>query len=163
MNVWKHLSGLNPAALWALLLLCVRNPWWVLPTVRATRECVAECNIQYGKEHHRNTAANAFRHALWNYYIARKCYRGKSNIDKVLGWARDFTDWHEDFSKNPPLARQMDLHNNKAGRILFKKDPHLKNEDLINILRSKAVASVKVTALEELENIDSDRFVHLID
>ncbi|MDX1313885.1 MAG: hypothetical protein R3356_00165 [Eudoraea sp.] len=163
MNVWKHLSGLNPAALWALVVLCIRYPLWVLPTVKATRECVAECNLQYGKEHHRNTAANAFRHALWNYYIARACYGQNTKMEKVLQWAEKFTDWHEDFSKNPPLARKMDLHNNGVGRILFEKEPNLSQEDLIGILRSKAVASVKVISLEEIAGIDIDCFVHLKD
>ncbi len=163
MNVWKHLSGLNPAALWALALLCIRNPWWVLPTVKATRECVADCNLQYGKAHHRNSPANAFRHALWNYYVARACYGKNTEMEKVLQWTEKFTDWHEDFSKNPPLARLMDLHNNRNGRILFKSNPHLQSEDIIRILKSKTLDSVKVTTLQEIENMDSSRFVHLID
>ncbi|MCX2718664.1 DUF6973 domain-containing protein [Lentiprolixibacter aurantiacus] len=163
MNVWKHLSGLNPAALWALFLLCIRNPWYVLPTVKATRKCVAVCNLHYGKAHHRNTAANAFRHALWNFYIVRACSRGKAKMDKVLAWAEKITTWHEDFSKNPPLARQMDLHNNRVGRIIFEKDPHMEAADVIDLLKSKAAASVKVTELKETEAIDSNCFIHLID
>lgn len=163
MNIWKHLSGLNPAAIWALVLMCMRNPWWVLPTVKATRNCVAKCNLIYGKEHHRNTAANAFRHALWNFYIAKACYTGNGPVDKVLRWTEKFTNWHEDFSKNPPLARQMDLHNNRIGRILFKEKPQMPIEQVIDLLKSKAETSVKVSDLQQIEAIDSNCFVHLKD
>ncbi|MBT8320833.1 MAG: hypothetical protein KJO90_04105 [Eudoraea sp.] len=163
MKVWKHLSGLNLSALWALALLCIRNPWWVLPTVKATRECVAVCNQHYGTQHHKNTAANAFRHALWNYYVARACNRGNANIVNVLKWTEKFTSWHEDFSKNPPLARQMDLHNNAVGRALFENKPHLKTEEIIALFKLKAEASLKITDMQEMETIDSDCFVHLID
>jgi len=163
MKVWKHLSGLDPRALWALVLLCIRNPWWVLPTIRATRECVGVCNLHYGTQHHRNTAANAFRHALWNYDIARACYRGKANMADVLNWTAKITNWHEDFSKNPPLARQMDLHNNRIGRALFEEKPHLKTEKVITIFKQKAEDSLKITALEEIKTIDSACFIHLKD
>ena len=161
MGLWKHLSGLDPTALWALVLLCLRHPLWVFPTIKATRECVAMCNLIYGKEHHRNTAANAFRHALWNFYIARACYKRNGSTEKVLQWTKKFTDWHEDFSKNPPIARQMDLHNNRIGRMLFKENPQVSTEEAIGIFKAKAKASLKVTELQEIEAIDSNRFVHL--
>ena len=163
MNLWKHLSGLDPAALWALVLLCVRYPQWVFPTIKATRKCVAACNQIYGKEHHRNTPANAFRHALWNYYIARACFSGNVRMEKVLRWTEKFTDWHEDFSKNPPLARQMDLHNNRVGRILFETNPNMPDDELIGILKTKAIASVKVAELREIEAIEGNCFVHTKD
>ncbi len=161
MKLWRHLSGLNPAALWALFLLCVRCPWWVLPTIKATRECVATSNLIYGKEHHRNTPANAFRHALWNYNIARACYRGNDQINKVLLWAEKVTDWHEDFSKNSPLAMKMDLHNNRVGRSLFENQPNMMDEDVIGVLKLKAEASVKVIEIQEIELMDKSCFVHL--
>lgn len=163
MNLWKHLSSLNPAALWALFLLCVRNPWWVLPTIKATRKCVKACNLHYGAAHHKNTPANAFRHALWNFYIARACYGKNAKMEKVLHWTDKITAWHEDFSKNPPLARLMDLHNNRVGRIVFKNNPDLQSNDVIEQFKSKAVRSVKVSELHEMEGIDHNIFVHIKD
>ena len=163
MNVFRQLASLNLSALWALSRLCMQKPLWVLPTLRATRECVAVCNLHFGSRHHRNTPANAFRHALWNFYIARACSRGKANIDKVLWWAEEITTWHEDFSKNPPLARRMDLHNNNIGRVLFASNPNWEPEQVVAHFRTKMETSLKIAGLEELEKVDQDRFVHLTD
>jgi hypothetical protein len=84
-------------------------------------------------------------------------------MDDVLRWAAKFTSWHEDFSKNPPLARKMDLHNNAVGRTLFKVNPHLKTEEVITLLKQKADASLKISKIEEMEAIGSTGFVHLKD
>ena len=163
MNVFRQLASLNLSALWALTRLCLQKPWWVFPTLRATRECVAMCNLHYGTQHHRNTPANAFRHALWNYYIARACSRGRAKTEKVLWWTEQITNWHEDFSKNPPLARQMDLHNNRIGRVLFETKSDWEPEQIIEQLKTKTETSLKVSSLEELDGIEQDRFVHLTD
>ena len=163
MNLWKQLKSLDLAAVVALAGLCLKHPLWVVPTLRATRKCVAVCNEHLGKRHHRNTPANAFRHALWNYYIARACHAKKGNMDKVLEWTRKITDWHEDFSKNPPVARQMDLHNNRVGRLLFEQDPNIKATALVELLKSKMADSQKVIAAEDIEHLAPTRFAHLID
>ena len=163
MNLWKQLKSLDLAAILALAGLCLKHPLWVVPTIRATRKCVAVCDEHLGKRHHRNTPANAFRHALWNYYIARACYTRKVRMEQALEWAEKITDWHEDFSKNSSIARQMDLHNNRVGRLLFKQDPDIKATALLEILKSKMADSQKVKATEDLEHLAPIRFVHLID
>lgn len=163
MNLWKQLKSLDLAALMALAGLCLKHPLWVVPTLRATRECVAVCDKQLGKRHHRNTPANAFRHALWNYYIARACYTKKVSVEKVLEWTRKITDWHEDFSKNSSVARQMDLHNNRVGRLLFEQDPDIAPSALVDLLKSKMADSKKVMVTEDMERLAPTRFVHLID
>ena len=163
MNLWKQLKSLDISALWALTVLCLRHPFRVLPTIKATRACVTHCDRHFGKRHHRNSPANAFRHALWNYYIAQTCSTGILQNGKALEWTKNITDWHEDFSKNDLVARKMDLHNNRLGRILFEQDPDMKNEQIIALLKSKLMTSVKITSAEELNTIDKLNFVHLVD
>ena len=75
----------------------------------------------YIKKHYLNGRANAFRHALWNYLIAKNCSEWSKNKGKVLEWTKNITDWHEFAFPNRKLARKMDLHNNEIGRRLFLK------------------------------------------
>ena len=163
MKLWRQLRSLDISALWALTALCLRHPLRVFPTIRATRKCVAACDEHFGKRHHRNSPANAFRHALWNYYIAMECSKKDTRHNKILGWTQKITEWHEVFSKNDVLAREMDLHNNRIGRLLFEQDPNMQPEQIIALLKSKLMASVKVTATNELQSVDKLMFVHLID
>ncbi len=57
--------------------------------------------------------------------------------EKAEAWAKELTDWHEDFSPNRDLARVMDLHNNQTGRLLYRekfgKKP-VKNEQITQAL-----------------------------
>ncbi|MBT8312668.1 MAG: hypothetical protein KJO94_00225 [Eudoraea sp.] len=163
MNLWRQLKSLDISALWALLKLCLRHPFRVIPTIRATRECVSVCDQHFGKTHHRNSPANAFRHALWNYYIARECNKGDGGHSKILEWTKKITDWHEVFSKNDFLAREMDLHNNRLGRLLFGQDPNMEAEEIITLLKSKLTTSIKISTPEDLQTVDKLMFVHLID
>lgn len=163
MKLWRHFRSLDPLAFWSLLRLGLGNPTYILPTLRATRQCLAVCDQYFGRQHHRNTPANAFRHALWNYYIARACYRGKTNREAPLCWAQKITDWHEDFSRNSPLARQMDLHNNRIGRAFFAQNPDMVPSIIIGLLENKISASKKISTVEELDKIAPMDFVHIID
>ncbi len=161
--IWRQLRSLDISAMWALIKLCLLNPFRIVPTLRATRMCVTDCDKHFGKRHHRNSPANAFRHALWNYYIARECIKRDSRKILVLEWTQKITDWHEVFSKNDLLAREMDLHNNRIGRLLFEQDPKQKNDQIINLLKSKMMDSVKIMSIEDLSAVDKLNFVHLVD
>ena len=46
-------------------------------------------------------------------------YFTNKDLDSIISWTKEITDWHEDFSPNKELARAMDLHNNFIGRELF--------------------------------------------
>lgn len=72
-----------------------------------------------------NTNADAFRHAVWNYFICEK---------EDCNWAKQWTDAHEEWPGNPPLEKQMDLHNNKLGRDIFSARRHIREvkEDIKN-------------------------------
>ena len=163
MNLWRQLKSLNISALWALTKLCLCHPFRIIPTIRATRACVSVCDRHFGKRHHRNSPANAFRHALWNYYIARECFKRDTRIRRILEWTQKITDWHEIFSRNDLVARDMDLHNNRIGRLLFEQDPNMQPEGIIDLLKSKLKASVKISSPEDLSKVDKLNFVHLID
>lgn len=46
-------------------------------------------------------------------------FKREKDLDSIISWTKEITDWHEDFSPNKELARAMDLHNNFIGRELF--------------------------------------------
>ncbi|MBT8188176.1 MAG: hypothetical protein HKP38_10725 [Croceitalea sp.] len=103
--------------MWQLITLCLAHPAFVFPTIAATRTCLAIANQHYGKAHHLDGQANAFRHALWNFLIAKRL--DHKNKERVLAWTKNITDWHERAFPNTKMARFMDTHNNKVGRKLF--------------------------------------------
>ncbi|NAS10862.1 hypothetical protein GTQ38_02540 [Flavobacteriaceae bacterium R33] len=124
---------------------------------------VAISNANYGKQHHKNTAANAFRHALWNYLIAKKCSSWSGEPQRILDWTQKITDLHEDFLPNKPLAREMDLHNNKVGRHLYTKMGDLSVEALISLLQEKTDASQFVSQIEELTKLPEGQLAHIVE
>ena len=74
-------------------------------TFKATLKTLNVVNEKFPGVHDGHNKANAFRHAFWNVIIANECYRFSSNIDKVLGWTKTITDWHEEFSPNKKMPR----------------------------------------------------------
>jgi len=61
-----------------------------------------------------NNEADAFRHAFWNYKMAKTM-----GVDR----AKLFADAHERYSRNAVGETIMDLHNNNVGRQLFIGNP----------------------------------------
>ncbi|MEM8999079.1 MAG: hypothetical protein AAGB24_02360 [Bacteroidota bacterium] len=120
MNIIKMLRKVSLKNLIRLLALGIYHPLFLLPTLKATKQCVTMANRYYGQLHHQNGPANAFRHALWNFLIAQKCTEWSNNSKKVLAWTKKITDWHEYTFLNDELAQKMDFHNNATGRYLFK-------------------------------------------
>tara|TARA_R110002051_G_scaffold4229_2_gene22642 strand:+ start:37353 stop:37814 length:462 start_codon:yes stop_codon:yes gene_type:complete len=148
--------------LWSLFLLSLRHPLFVIPTLQATRKCVAICDTHFGKAHHRNGPANAFRHALWNMMIVQKSVFSGRDFKEAMVWAKTITNWHEDFSPNRPLARAMDIHNNKAGRDLITIHQDKTVEEFTLLLLEMLPLSRKHTELQELIN-DTGYLVHIED
>ena len=162
MKLWRFLRNLKPAQLWALIRLCLLNMSKVLPTWKATNKSVAHANRLYGTQHHRNTPANAFRHALWNYLIARNCLKRPEQTSQVLEWTKSVTDLHEDIFPNSDLARSMDLHNNRVGRKIFVEYALWQEEAVQELLQEKTRKSIQVQSEEELKSIPEDSLVHMI-
>lgn len=115
----------------------------------------------YGKEHQRNTPANAFRHALWNFLVAQNCFRSKEKMEDVLLWTKEITDLHEDLFPNGQLARAMDLHNNRVGRYFFQNNPSATYDEIVSIMKSLTSQSILINKIEALNELDENQFVHI--
>lgn len=137
--------------LWSLAGFCLRYPLFMIPTYMATRKTIAVCDQKFGKAHHKNGRANAFRHALWNVLIIHTCKRWAS-IAKATAWTKRITDWHEDFSVNPELARAMDLHNNHIGRTFAQQHADASESQLIQLVMVMIPLSQKHTTVQQMQD-----------
>ena len=142
------------------MVLCVKHPVFVLPTMKASKRCIVICHELFGNTHHLHNPANAFRHALWNVLIVQYCAQKKRNINRVFAWTKQITDWHEVFSVNHPLHRAMDMHNNEIGRMLIKGHLAEKEEKLIEMVQNAAKKAQKVINIEEIDHSE-DQLVYL--
>lgn len=162
MNLTAVIKSMNFRQLWSLFGLCIRHVRFVLPTLRATRRTVAICDELYGKKHHSNGPENAVRHALWNILIVQQSIQRGRPLKRALAWAKMITDWHEDFSPNMPLARAMDLHNNRVGRSLIDSFPKESEDFYVGQLLTMFPLSRKRTKESQLEG-DKGILVHIED
>ena len=80
----------------------------------------------------------------------------------MVQWAIRITDLHEYLFPNEPIARAMDLHNNRLGIHYFEKYGPRKEEEIVVHLRKLTRDSVRIEDLEELELIPQDKMVHLV-
>lgn len=162
MNLIKAIRNVGAKNIWQVFLLALWHPFFVLPTLFATKKCIKMSTQYFGKAHHKNGPANAFRHALWNYLIASSCSRWSTKMDRAIHWAKKITDWHEEAFVSAPLARAMDLHNNAVGRSLFIKLTSASYENLLETLIDMTKDSKLVKSENEIES-SSMRLVHIID
>jgi phosphoserine aminotransferase len=138
------------------------RPHFILPTINATKDCIAISTKNYGKLHHKNGPANAFRHAFWNYLIAKRCYNWQRNEKTVLAWAKKVTDWHEDSFPNKKLPREMDLHNNEVGRFIFAQNTEKSEQEVLELLKNMTLESIKIDENSTLSE-HKDRMVHILE
>ncbi len=141
---------------WSFIVLFIRHPFNLIPTILATYQTVKISDEHYGTLHHKNNATNAFRHALWNFLIAKKCSIWRRNKRKAIRWSQKITDWHEEFSPNAPLEKEMDLHNNHIGRKLFIQNDEKSIDDFVKGLKEKVKDSKHINTLEDLEKHTND-------
>lgn len=144
------------------VLIGLSRPHFILPTIKATKDCIAISTKNYGKLHHKNGPANAFRHAFWNYLIAKRCFKWQRNEEVALAWAKKVTDWHEDSFPNKALPKKMDLHNNEVGRSIFRQYPEKSENEIVELLKKMTLESIKIdgnTTLSEFKN----RMVHILE
>lgn len=151
MNRMGFFKLINKGNAWSFIILFIRHPFNLIPTFLATYECVKISNEHYGRLHHENNAANAFRHALWNFLIAKKCSSWRRNKRKAIRFAQKITDWHEEFSPNEPLEKEMDLHNNHIGRKLFIQENEESVDKFVEFLKGKVENSKFVSESEEIK------------
>ncbi|WP_169630318.1 hypothetical protein [Flavobacterium sp. ASW18X] len=161
MQPLKILKRVSLSSFWLLIKIGLRYPMAILPTLSATKVCMQTADQWYGKAHHLNGKANAFRHAYWNYCIAKNCYNKSYTIEHSLQYSKWITDWHEKAFPNRDLPRAMDLHNNKIGRLLFKSHPNLSLEQAAEKCRILAEQSVFIKSVPEIKNI-KNQMVHIV-
>ncbi|UJH68942.1 DUF6973 domain-containing protein [Allomuricauda sp. SCSIO 65647] len=161
MSPWQTIRRIGSKNLWRVTVLVIKNPLFVWPTISATRETIDLSYYHYQRKHHENGPANAFRHALWNYLIAKKCAKWSKNKGKVLRWTKNITDWHELAFPNRELAKKMDLHNNEVGRNLFLEYAESSIDHLVEKLQKMTEDSVYVEKAEELKSLKK-QLVHII-
>ncbi|MFY0629214.1 MAG: hypothetical protein JXR05_02465 [Flavobacteriaceae bacterium] len=123
----------------------------MISTVRATFNVISVSQKEFPDIHGGLNKANAFRHALWNVFIAIECSKFSKNVEAVLKWAKDFTDWHEEFSPNEELARVMDLHNNLIGRELYRKAVNRDKNHWITLMKEELVNAVLIASVDAVD------------
>ena len=155
----KLLTRVRPKMFGKLLWMSITHILFVIPTFLATKQCMALSTELYDRKHYQNGPENAFRHALWNYLIAKRCLSWRNNPSKVLRWTKRITDWHEDAFSNSKLARTMDEHNNAVGRQLFKAHGE-DHEKVMHILKRMTSESIQITMETDLNRL-KQQFVHI--
>jgi len=156
----KILKQVGFKKLFKAFLLALSHPLFVLPTFWATKSCMAISTSNYQKLHFKNGPENAFRHALWNYLIAKRCYTWRQNIDTVVIWTKKITDWHENAFPNKALAKKMDLHNNTIGRFLFIEHIDKTETEVVEILVEMTKISSLITLGTHLKE-HHNKLVHI--
>ncbi|WP_417936401.1 DUF6973 domain-containing protein [Flagellimonas onchidii] len=162
IKVFKTLKRISLRSFWVLTKLCLRFPFFVFPTLSATKQCMSLSTELYGRLHYKNGPANAFRHAFWNYLIAKKCFSWKKKEDRVLIWTKKITDWHENAFPNFELAKKMDLHNNEVGRLIFKEHFSKLENHVVDILREMTSKATKIDAQTDFTLV-KNQLVYIID
>ncbi len=163
MGLWQFIKKINARQFWSLFKLCISHIWFVWPTLKATQRTVALANTHFGSRHHKNTRANAFRHALWNFLIAKECSGWNKKEDTVISWTKHITEIHEMALPGNVLANAMDIHNNEVGQYVFLQNKEIALEKTLALLLEMTRNSKKISTLDELVIVPKDQMVHLID
>ncbi len=163
MELWQFIKRANAKQLWQLLRLCLGNIRLLWPTYTATKKAVTYSNTFFGTTHHKNTPANAFRHAAWNWLIAKECMQTQKDEKKVLRWTQKITEMHEKILPGDNLSNAMDMHNNAVGRMVYFEEEEQDLEKGMAKLQKLTQASKKVHTLDELKGHSRSQLVHLID
>ncbi|TPV35017.1 hypothetical protein FJ651_05675 [Paucihalobacter ruber] len=84
------------------------------------------------------------------------------SVEKSVLWAKKITDLHEQLAPNSCLEMQMDLHNNKIGRVIFVEHKlYQENQEIIiSVLKEKIKTAGLISKPSEIENFNNE-FVYL--
>lgn len=162
MSIGNIIRGLNFKQLLSLVAWFLKHPIYMICTMNATVLTFRISQKEFPNIHGLHNKANAFRHALWNLIIASKCHKIDNDMEAVLNWTEQITDWHEDFTPNEELMRMMDLHNNKIGREMYRSIQSSDLERMQAELKHKLSEAVLVSSIEEI-NIVNDALIYLKD
>jgi len=157
MKIWWRIRQISFKQLVRLAFLFLKNPLLLIPTLKATKEALKVCDSLFGKSHHSNGKENAFRHALWNALICEKTREMTKNDEKSIIWTQKITDLYEKATKNNPLDKAMDLHNNHIGRMLFLNE---NKAEIVFFLQKRLENARKITNIEEID-LYNDRLIYI--
>lgn len=149
MSIRARLKSMSLAQLFKLASLFIAHPGYVFLTARASKKAMHVATQVYGDTHHKSNRANAFRHALWTVLLGKAVYQKTHNLEKAKGWAKQFTDLHEELFVNNELDRAMDLHNNNFGIQKLKELVTTTEADTIAFLKTEAEKAVQITQTGE--------------
>ena len=152
MFVWDVIKGVRFKKLKSVLLFFFKHPVFMISTVIATFNAVRVSQKEFPNTHGFHNKANAFRHALWNIFIAKECSRFSKNNYEIILWTKEFTDWHEDFAPNEELAKTMDLHNNYIGREMFLNTTHKDYKQWIPFVKKQLQQAVLIVSIKDVVN-----------
>tara|TARA_R110002073_G_scaffold15953_2_gene62120 strand:- start:48280 stop:48768 length:489 start_codon:yes stop_codon:yes gene_type:complete len=162
MSSWSIIKGLKFRQVAVLTGLFFRHPLFMFSTTRATFLAMKIAQKEYPGIHGRHNKANAFRHALWNILIAVKCHNFSNDLDLILSWTKRITDWHEEFSPNEELAKEMDLHNNRIGREMYTEVFQKDMNKIVKLMKEKLLEAIQVGAFQDFEK-HQNQLVYLED
>lgn len=150
------LKQIKAKQLFGFFRFFIRHPFFAIATFFATVKTYKIAEKEFPGIHGKHNKANAFRHALWNALISKSCSRYSRNSDKIISWAKDVTDWHEELFVNEPLSRTMDLHNNEIGRRLFQSNSKFSDKEFSEKLLNDLHTSIHVESLQEISNATNE-------
>lgn len=151
MSFWNIIKGLNYRQIISLIGWFFQHPLYMISTVSATLQTFRISQKEFPNIHGKLNKANAFRHALWNILIAKKCAKFSNNTKSIIGWAKKITDWHEEFSPNEELAEAMDFHNNKIGRDMYEDLGEESIHKIVSILKESLEKAMKVNLASDIK------------
>ena len=152
MLLWNIIKGVRFRLMKSVLVFLFKHPIFMVSTIIATFDVVRISQKEFPDTHGFHNKANAFRHALWNIFIAKQCALFSRKSHEVILWTKEFTDWHEDFSYNKELARIMDLHNHYIGRELFLKTPEKTHKQGVILMKEQLQKAVQIVSVEDVVN-----------
>lgn len=153
-KIFKVIKNLSAGLTWKMMRALLSKPLLLLPTVWATVESILFSEINFTEAHGGQGVANAFRHSAWNLLIAKNCAWFTSK-EKAVQWAKFTTDLHEEYFPNDDFDREMDLHNNAIGRMVYQQlvEQKVKSKNkMIAALKKKSNTAVGLTDEKEFSN-----------
>lgn len=161
MAFFQIVKGLKFSYLLQIFWVSLQHPFFAWKTFWATKDTFKTVQELYPGIHGKENAANAFRHALWNMFIAKGCLRYTSNIEKALNWAKKITDLHEELAPNRPISKAMDLKNNALGRNWIRNNNFKTKKQVLLFLKVEANKAIKVASIEDIKK--ANQLVYLED
>ena len=155
MLLWNIIKRVRFRQLKSVLVFLFKHPIFMVSTIIATFDVVRVSQKEFPNTHGFHNKANAFRHALWNIFIAKQCALFSRKSHEVISWTKEFTDWHEDFLPNEELPRIMDLHNNYIGREFFLKTPKSTHKQWVILMKEQLHKVVQIVSVEDVVNYPS--------